>query len=377
MKKLSSGAWILIVFGIIVLGAIAVLSLKPIAMPKADTDMVDAFPMNTLKPNTSSTLPILAPAMPEFQGISRWWNTPGDEPLTPESLKGKVVMVDFWTYSCINCIRTQPVLRAWWKAYEDKGLIIIGVHTPEFAFEKDPANVEKALRKAGLNYPIALDAAYGTWNAYGNRFWPAAYLFDRQGQLRYTHFGEGEYDTTEHAIRELLAEGSVNLDKPTGVDSTPEFEMIKTPETYFGASRMRGLENLDSFQAGKDITYTIKSPKADFWSLGGSWRIEDERAIALAAQTVFQMDVNANAAHIVLGTTDGEPKTVRVRIDGADPKDDQLTDDVTRAEDGSALLHINGMDLYRIARFAEGGRHLIELTMQDANVAFYAATFGE
>jgi thiol-disulfide isomerase/thioredoxin len=315
--------------------------------------------------------------MPDFVGISRWWNTPGDTQLTPEDLKGKVVLVDFWTYSCINCIRTQPVLRAWWKAYEDKGLVIVGVHTPEFAFEKDAGNVEKALRKADLRYPIALDADYGTWNTYANRYWPAAYLFDRQGRLRYTHFGEGEYDVTEGAIRELLAEGGMALEQPTGADSTPNMEMIKTAETYFGSARIRGLENLDEFKAGEPVTYTIRQPKPNFWSVGGQWSFEEERAVALGTKTTFRMNVNANAAHIVLGSTDGKAKYVQVLIDGITPTDEQLTDDLKRTHYGGAEILVQGMDLYRVARFPEGGEHTIELTFQDANVALYAATFGE
>lgn len=379
MKKLPAGSWIIVLLVALVGAAMLILQFLPAAMPKPDMRAIGSLPTPPVPDGvpSSSSLPVLANGMPDFVGISRWWNTPDDAPLTPESLKGKVVLVDFWTYSCINCIRTQPVLRAWWKAYEDKGLVIIGVHTPEFAFEKDVDNVEKALRKADLRYPIALDAEYGTWNTYANRYWPAAYLFDRQGRLRYTHFGEGEYDVTEGAIRELLAEGGMALEPPTDADSTPNMDMIKTPETYFGSARMRGFENVDEFKAGETATYTIRQPKANFWSVGGSWLFEDERAVALGAPTVFRMNVNANAAHIVLGSTDGKAKEVQVLIDGKTPTDEQLTDDLKRTDDGGAAILVQGMDLYRVARFPAGGEHTIELTFQDANVALYAATFGE
>jgi len=156
-----------------------------------------------------AALPVLAPAMPEFVGIEAWLNSP---PLTAAGLKGKVVLVDFWTYSCINCIRTLPYITSWDEKYRDKGLVIVGVHTPEFAFEKNRKNVEAALKRHAIRYPVAQDNSFATWNAYSNQYWPAKYLFDAEGRLRNYHFGEGEYVETERAIQSLLAEAGAKAD---------------------------------------------------------------------------------------------------------------------------------------------------------------------
>src|SRR6185436_11210494 len=167
---------------------------------------------------------------PDIQGISAWINT---APLTMQELRGKVVLVDFWTYSCINCLRTLPYLKSWDARYRSKGLVILGVHSPEFGFEHSVGNVRAAVKRLGIRYPVALDNDFGTWNAYQNQYWPADYLIDRQGHVRYYHFGEGGYDTTDARIRTLLAEKSAAL--PAAVrlpDPTPD--ALLTPETYLG-----------------------------------------------------------------------------------------------------------------------------------------------
>ena len=158
-----------------------------------------------LQANAGSGLPVLGPA-PDFTGYQRWFNTASGRPLSLEALRGKVVLVDFWTYTCINCIRTLPYLKAWDERYRDKGLVTVGVHTPEFPFERDAGNVEEAIVQNALRYPVVQDNDYATWDAYGNQFWPAKYLIDARGQVRYTHFGEGDYEETEGAIRRLLEE---------------------------------------------------------------------------------------------------------------------------------------------------------------------------
>src|SRR5437016_5221198 len=183
---------------------------------------------------------------PAFSRISDWLNTPGDRPLSLGSLHGKVVLIDFWTYSCINCLRTLPHLEAWDKAYRKDGLVIVGVHTPEFAFEHVVANVRSASRRLGVRYPIAIDNGYGTWQAYGNQYWPAEYLLDRRGHLRHYHFGEGEYGRTEQLIRRLLAPERARLPTSTAIgDRTPM--AVMTPESYLG------YERLDRY-AGSGIT---------------------------------------------------------------------------------------------------------------------------
>src|SRR5436309_293264 len=174
-------------------------------------------------------VPCAGPA-PAFTGISTWLNTPGGRPLSLAGLRGKVVLVDFWTYSCINCLRTLPHLEAWDRAYRKAGLVIVGVHTPEFAFEHVVSNVRGAAHRLGVRYPIAIDNRYGTWEAYGNQYWPAEYLIDRSGHVRHAHFGEGEYDRTESLIRELLATRNVRLAKATRARDTTPTDVI-TPES--------------------------------------------------------------------------------------------------------------------------------------------------
>ncbi len=373
---MTFGKWILLIFGILIVIALALVASRPVSLIPMDRNMVEQNGLPVIMPNDHTNLPVLAESMPDFVGITGWLNTSGEQPLTKEDLKGKVVMIDFWTYSCINCIRTQPVLKGWWKTYEDDGLVIIGVHTPEFAFEKDENNVRNAVRRAGLEYPIALDPEYGTWRAYNNRFWPAAYFFDRQGRLRFTHFGEGEYDEQEQVIRALLAEGQALTDAPTGLDSTPEFHTIGTPETYFGHLRLEHFENIDAFVRDHAAEYSLIDPRANYWSLGGEWTVNDEQAVNASSGATFSMNVQANAMHIVLGSTDG-PKRIRIQVDGRNPTDEEMTSDTSRDADGNVYLTVERKDLYRIARFPGATRHTVTLTMEEPGVEFYAATFGE
>ncbi len=207
---------------------------------------------------------------PELAGIAGWINS---KPLTMESLRGKVVLVDFWTYSCINCIRTQPYLNAWYDKYEKDGLVIIGVHAPEFAFEKIENNVREASQKAGIKYPIALDNDFKTWNAYANRYWPAKYLIDKEGHIVYKHFGEGNYDETEKKIQELLAI------KKDIVSLTPNSLVIqeKTPETYLGSLRaLNHVYEKDEYKNGIQQFMSVPPETPDTWSLNGMWEIHDE-----------------------------------------------------------------------------------------------------
>lgn len=362
--KLNAAIVLFGTFAVLVIGAIIILSTRPAELGPMDANLLANNPMPVIRdqsivPNMESNLPVLAAAMPDFQGISKWWNTENGEPLTASDLRGKVVMVDFWTYSCINCIRTQPFMRKVWETYKDDGLVIVGVHTPEFAFEKVPANVEEAIRKAKLEYPIALDAEFATWNAYGNRYWPAAYFFDRQGRLRFTHFGEGEYDEQEQVIRQLLQEGGQLADQPTGIDPTPKFNLTKTHETYFGSLRFKNLENLDQYRPDGVVEYQLRDVTSDHWSLGGAWKITPEYAVGLKAGSRFRMSVESDAMHLVLGSMDGE-KRVQIRVDGKVKE----------------TILVKEKQLYTIANFPEAGRHLVELELLDDGVEFYAATFG-
>jgi cytochrome c biogenesis protein CcdA/thiol-disulfide isomerase/thioredoxin len=240
----------------------------------------NATARNELAALTGSALgaePSDSPRAPEIEGIEQWLNTPGGAPLSIASLRGRVVLVDFWTYSCINCLRTLPHLRAWDRDYRDAGLTIIGVHSPEFAFERVPDNVRSAVRRLGIRYPVALDNGFVTWRAYANRYWPAKYLIDQGGRIRFHHFGEGEYAETERWIRRLLGE------KPRAVDRTADDIGAgpRTPESYLGYAR------LDRFANGRlvpDTEWSYRFPagpiRLDHVAYGGRWTVESERILA-------------------------------------------------------------------------------------------------
>jgi cytochrome c biogenesis protein CcdA/thiol-disulfide isomerase/thioredoxin len=223
-----------------------------------------------------SSLPVLGHA-PDFRDNERWFNTPGGRPLTLRALRGRVVLVDFWTYTCINCIRTLPALRAWDDRYRRAGLTIVGVHTPEFPFERDPRNVGDAIAQNRLRYPIAQDNAYGTWNAWGNQYWPAKYLIDGQGRVRYTHFGEGDYDVTERAIRSLLKEAGAHA-LGASADAHPEVPAtgLATPETYLGTKRAQGWAGKPPTPGSGSYPVVTDLPDRAF-ALGGSWRVSGVR----------------------------------------------------------------------------------------------------
>ncbi len=247
-----------------------------------------------------SKLPVLGKA-PAFAGIDSWLNTPGNRPLTLAQLRGKVVLVDFWTYSCINCIRTLPHLRSWYAAYHRDGLVIVGVHTPEFAFEHVRGNVESATRHLHVTWPVALDNGYKTWDAYSNQYWPAEYLIDRVGRVREAHFGEGEYDTTEKAIRSLLAADGASVPGARHVaDATPT--TVVTPETYLGyarldSSRYRGTAVRPRVAASYRFASSLRR---DDLSYAGSWNVGDQRAVA-GQNAALRLHFHAHDVYLVLG----------------------------------------------------------------------------
>ena len=303
---------------------------------------------------SGSGLPVLGKA-PDFAGIDSWLNTPGDRPLTLRQLRGKVVLVDFWTYSCINCIRTLPHLRAWYAAYHRAGLEIVGVHTPEFAFEHDRANVRAATHDLHVTWPVALDNRYKTWDAYSNEYWPAEYLIDRLGRVRRTHFGEGEYGATERAIRSLLAANRAAVPGARHVaDATPT--EIVTPETYLGyvrldPSRYRGTAIRPRRGAGYRFAAVIGR---DELSYGGRWTIGDQRAVA-GPGARLRLRFHARDVYLVLG---GNGR-VRVLVDGR----------ATRS------VHVAGDRLYTLVRSSSLRDGLLELRV-DPGVDAYAFTFG-
>ncbi len=251
-----------------------------------------------------------APQAPEFRGIVDWINTPGGKPLSLASLRGKVVLVDFWTYSCINCIRTLPHLKAWDAAYRRYGLVIVGVHTPEFAFERVPSNVRAAVKKFGLRYPVALDNGYRTWNAYQNEYWPAEYLIDRTGVVRRTHFGEGEYGETDAAIRRLLGE-RVRTRANAVRDATPTG--LITPESYLGYVRLeRYAGSKPALDRLKAYRFPTRPLRPDELSYAGRWLVAGQRIVA-GADAKLRLDFRARDVYLVLGGR-GD---VQVRVGGA------------------------------------------------------------
>jgi cytochrome c biogenesis protein CcdA/thiol-disulfide isomerase/thioredoxin len=258
-------------------------------------------------------------AAPDLHDISAWINS---KPLTPGDLRGKVVLVDFWTYSCINCLRTLPYLESWDARYRSKGLVIIGVHTPEFGFEHDLGNVRDAVRRLHVRYPVALDNAYGTWKAYANNYWPAHYLVDQQGNVREVHIGEGDYDETEHHIRQLLAAGTAGT-LPKAVpepDRTPR--EMRTPESYLGYLR---IENYAGSPLRTDRTATYRFPSAldlDAFAYAGTWTVEGERIVA-GNDARLRLHFTAEKVHLVLGGRG----SLKVKLDGKALRTVRVTSD--------------------------------------------------
>jgi cytochrome c biogenesis protein CcdA/thiol-disulfide isomerase/thioredoxin len=295
---------------------------------------------------------------PEFTGIARWLNTFEGQAPSMRALRGRVVLVDFWTYSCINCLRTLPHLRAWDDRYRAAGLTIVGVHTPEFAFERRESNVRDAIAANGLRYPVALDNDYGTWNAWGNLYWPAKYLVDARGRVRYWHFGEGEYERTERAIRALLAEAgrTPGMDGAESVPAERAAPGVTTPETYLGWERAARF--VERPQPGRrDFGDAEHALDPDQFALGGTWTIEDERAIA-GPRARIDARVGARRVFLVMGSPD-RARDVRVLIDGRPVR----------------TVRVHAQRLYRLLDFGRVERRLVTLEL-DPGVAAYAFTFG-
>jgi cytochrome c biogenesis protein CcdA/thiol-disulfide isomerase/thioredoxin len=305
---------------------------------------------NTRQVAASTSLHDLGQA-PELTGLSNWINS---DPLTFRKLRGKVVLVDFWTYSCINCLRTLPHVKAWYSTYRNRGLVVLGVHTPEFAFEHVPGNVRGAVRRLGIHYPVALDNDYGTWNAFRNQYWPAKYLIDRRGNLRYFHFGEGEYDTTEARIRTLLGESAGMLPVANELsDNTPKAPL--TPETYLGYRRLARFAQ-STIQPGQfaDYGFPDRELKQSELAYDGRWRVNPEEIVAgLGAR--LRLAFTARKVFLVLG---GQGN-VRVYLDGKPRK----------------VVHVDGSRLYTLLSLPEHREGLLELRF-DPGVRGYAFTFG-
>ena len=312
-------------------------------------------------------LPVLGEA-PEFVGNQQWFNTPGDRPLSLRGLRGRVVLVDFWTYSCINCLRTLPYLEAWDKRYRKDGLTIVGIHSPEFPFEKEAGNVEEAIADNGIEYPVVQDNDLATWNAYGNQYWPAEYFVDAAGKVRYTHFGEGEYEEKEAVIRQLLAEAGRRVPgKRTRVRAVAPSATVTTPETYLGAARAERFTNPMLSPGRHDFSAPAALP-ADEFAFHGGWRISLDSATA-ASGASLDLNFGARRVYLVLGSP-GRSREVRVLLDGKPIPSGDAGSDVQ-----AGTVTVAAQRLYNLVDLPRVGHHVLTLKPQ-AGVTGYAFTFG-
>ncbi|MBV8785808.1 MAG: cytochrome c biogenesis protein DipZ [Mycobacterium sp.] len=290
-------------------------------------------------------------AAPDLKGIVGWLNTPGDRPLRLESLRGKVVLIDFWAYSCINCQRAIQHVVSWHNAYKDDGFEVIGVHTPEYAFEKVPGNVAKGATELGIDYPIALDNGYSTWTNYRNRYWPAEYLIDADGQVRHINFGEGDYNVTEHLIRQLMMSAHPGLTLPPPVDaSSSTAEEQTTPETYFGVGKVVNYGGDGQYDEG---TATFDYPRTlapDHFALRGPWSLDYQGATAESNQSSIKLNYHASNVYIVVGGTGSlsvtrDGRSVTVPISGPPTSRQLVSGDHSRS--GTLEVHpTQGVQVY-------------------------------
>jgi cytochrome c biogenesis protein CcdA/thiol-disulfide isomerase/thioredoxin len=334
-------------------------------------------PQNKISPEAVSTeaksnrqlqdaLPNPYPA-PPFASSNMWLNTPDNKPLTIASLKGKVVLVDFWTYSCINCIRTLPYMNDWYKKYHDKRLVIIGVHAPEFEFEKNKDNVIKAIAADGIQYPVAMDNNLDTWTNYNNRYWPAHYLIDKNGNVVYTHFGEGEYQETENNIRFLLG-----LDKEaTNIANNANFNANQTPETYLGYERGQAYSGVGDIAQNMVKTYAMPTViPANKWALSGQWLVEGQKIVTKGNSSHLSFNFNAQHVYLVLGNPDGKPIDINVKLNG------QPAGLSSGHDAPHGIVTVNGHRLYELINQGQAKSGLLELDIFNPNVEAYAFTFG-
>ena len=341
--------------------------------------VADAIPLAAAKAET-------APAPAAWQdstfaplaGATGWINTP---PLASADLRGKVVLVDFWTYSCINCLRTLPYIRAWADKYREAGLVVLGVHSPEFAFEKNENNVRRAVKDLGISYPVAIDSGHAIWRGFENQAWPALYFVDAQGKVRHQVFGEGQYEASERLIQKLLAErngkgrgdGGLVEVRGEGVQAAPG-DRVLSGETYVGHERAVNFVPAGGLVPDHAQRYEpAVSVALNHWTLGGHWTVEAERAAAMQAGARLAYRFRARDLHLVLGRQAGKaPVRFRVRVDGQPPAQSHGTD---IAADGSGV--IDAHRLYQLVRLpASAGDHLFEIEFLDPGAHVYAFTFG-
>lgn len=312
-------------------------------------------------------------AAPAFQPDGSWINSP---PLSIPQLKGKVVLIDFWTYSCINCIRTLPYVIDWYNRYHPYGFEVIGVHTPEFEFEKNRDNVKLGVEKDHIPYPVLLDNDYVTWLNYHNQYWPAHYLINKEGQVVYEHFGEGSYEETEQNIRVLLGlppESGATKTKPNLTLSSFE----KTPETYLGFARARTFESPEMMAHNQIQTYSLpKELNLHHWALSGSWQIETDKIIAKQTHDRIVLHFSAAQVFAVLGTTHNQPVTVQVVIKNEQGEKIQAQSAIAK-DMIEGKVRITEHRLYELVNLSEPGTGFLELIPENPGLEIYTFTFGD
>ena len=316
--------------------------------------------------------------LPSFDGATGWLNS---EPLTSAGLRGKVVLIDFWTYTCINWLRQLPYVRAWAEKYSGHGLVVIGVHTPEFSFEHNADNVRRAVQEMRITYPVATDNNYGVWLAFGNQYWPALYFADAEGHIRHHHFGEGEYAQSEMVIQQLLAEaGSAGAGTdmvsvhPSGLEVPADWASLRSPENYTGYERTQGFASLGGTVPGKPHVYTVPARLGlNQWALAGDWTMEEEATTLNAANGRIVCRFHARDLNLVMGpTAPGSPVRCRVLIDGQPPGEAHGTD-----VDSEGNGTVTYQRVYQLIR--QPGpitERTVEITFLDTGFQAYCFTFG-
>lgn len=389
-RSLGAGEWIRRALGALVLCGVVAIALgidtgllTHVSLASTDhieqklIDVVRPMPAVAAEPalQMDEALPVEA-RLPSLAGATQWLNS---APLTRASLRGKVVLVDFWTYSCINCLRSLPYVEAWYQKYKDHGLVVIGVHSPEFAFEKDPSNVAAAVKRLGVTYPVALDDDYAIWQGFNNHYWPADYFIDAQGRIRHHYFGEGGYADGEDVIRRLLADaGYKNLPGgyvhpgAKGAEAATTNDR-RSPETYVGYARA---ENFAGGGEVRDVAHAYQAPaslETDQWALDGRWTVHAQAAVLDSTQGSITYRFRGRDLHLVLGPrADGKPVRFRVTLDGKPPGADHGTD---TGADGNGV--VKSQRLYQLVRQAHGsGERVFEITFLDPGVQVYSFTFG-
>ncbi len=362
------------VLAIAALGVLIVSSPEFEVLPQSATNAAIRLPALHGSPTSAP----MKNEFPPLSGATEWLNSP---PLAPADLRGKVVLVDFWTFTCINWLRTLPYVRAWAAKYKDQGLVVIGVHSPEFEFEKNADNVRRAVKEMGIVYPIAIDSNHEVWRAFMNQAWPALYLIDAQGRMRHRYFGEGEYEQSERLIQQLLVEaGHADVERELvsvsgrGLEAAADWNNLRSPENYVGYARTEGFASPGGALAGKRRVYTPPSRlNLNQWALAGDWTMNQEATVLNASNGRIVYRFHARDVHLVMGPpAPGRPVRFRVLIDGAPPGPAHGTD-----VDDQGRGTVSEQRLYQLIRHPSPIiDRQFEIEFLDPGVEVYAFTFG-